>query len=33
MQWFPNFFTYRHSFKAVKISRHPCCKNHCISQY
>jgi len=33
MQWFPNFFAWRHSFKVVKISRHPCCKNHCISQY
>ena len=32
-QWFPNYFTWRHSFKAEKISRHPCCKNHCISQY
>jgi len=25
IQWFPNFFTWWHSFKAVKISRHPCC--------
>jgi len=20
-------------FEAEKVSRHPCCKNHCISQY